>query len=258
MPDFVLCREAAGVLDQGLARPAVLPIECRQVVFARAGRVLLDGVDVRIDGAGVTVILGPNGAGKTLLLRILANLVAPDSGVVCWANSPPDRARAPRIGFVFQKPMMLRRSVLANVTYALAAIGAPRRECDPRAREILALASLEHLADTPARLLSAGEQQRLALARALATEPEVLLLDEPASSLDPAATLAIEQLIETARGSGTRLVLVTHDIGQARRLADTVLFMHRGRIVERAPASTFFDNPAEQSAKHFIEGRIVL
>jgi tungstate transport system ATP-binding protein len=220
--------------------------------------VLLDGVDISIDGAGLTVILGPNGAGKTLLLRVLANLIAPDSGTVRWADAPPDRSRAPRIGFVFQKPVMLRRSVLANVTYALAAIGVPRRECEPRSHEILALASLDHLAGTPARLLSGGEQQRLALARALATEPEVLFLDEPGSSLDPAGTLAIEKLIETVRGRGTHLVLVTHDIGQARRLADTVLFMHRGRIVERAPSADFFDHPAEQSSKDFIEGRIVL
>lgn len=258
MPDSMLCSDPASVLDQGLSRPAVLPVECRQVMFARSGRVLLDGVDVCIDGAGLTVILGPNGAGKTLLLRVLASLVAPDSGVVCWANAAPDRVRAPRIGFVFQKPMMLRRSVLANVIYALAAIGVQRSECEPRARQILALATLEHLAHSPARLLSGGEQQRVALARALAAEPEVLLLDEPASSLDPAATLAIEKLIDTARRGGTRLVLVTHDIGQAKRLADTVLFMHHGRIVERARAAEFFDNPAEQSARHFIEGRLVL
>jgi tungstate transport system ATP-binding protein len=258
MPDAALHSAGPGILDQRVARPAVLPIECRGIVLARAGRPLLDGIDVCIDSTGLTVILGPNGAGKTLLLRVLMNLVAPDSGTVRWAGAPPDRARAPRIGFVFQKPMMLRRSVLANVIYALAAVGVPRRDCAPRAREVLALASLEHLAETPARLLSGGEQQRLALARALATEPEVLLLDEPASSVDPAATLAIERLIETARAHGTRLVLVTHDIGQARRLADTVLFMHRGRIIERAPAAAFFHRPAEQSAREFIEGRIVL
>lgn len=258
MPDWTLGRDTIGVLDRELPGVAVLPIECRKVVVARAGRVLLDRVDIRIDGVGLTVILGPNGAGKTLLLRVLANLISPDSGTVRWANAPPDRIRAPRIGFIFQKPVMLRRSVLANVSYALAAVGVPRRDCEARSHEILALASLDHLAGTPARLLSGGEQQRLALARALATEPEVLFLDEPGSSLDPAGTLEIEKLIETVRGRGTHLVLVTHDIGQARRLADTVLFMHRGRIVERAPSVLFFDSPAEQSAKDFIEGRIVL
>ncbi len=258
MPDTALCRDTGGVVDQRRPDHAVLPIECRRVVVGRSGRRLLDGVDVSIDGTGLTVILGPNGAGKTLLLRVLANLFAPDSGEVRWAHLRPDRVRAPKIGFVFQKPMMLRRSVIANVIYALAAIGMPRHECPSRAHEILGLASLDHLAGTPARLLSGGEQQRLALARALATEPEVLLLDEPASSLDPAATLAIEKMITTVRGRGTRLVLVTHDIGQARRLADTVLFMHRGRIVERAPSPDFFENPAQAAARAFIEGRIVL
>jgi tungstate transport system ATP-binding protein len=258
MPDAALCNETDGLLEQSRGQSSVLPIECRQVGIRRGGRALLDSVDVCIDGTGLTVVLGPNGAGKTLLLRVLVNLVGPDSGWVRWAGTPPDRTRAPRIGFLFQKPMMLRRSVLANVTYALSATGLARRECNAKAGEVLALASLEHLAQTPARLLSGGEQQRLALARALAVEPDVLLLDEPASSLDPAAALAIEKLIERVRACGTRCVLVTHDIGQARRLADTVLFMHRGRIVERARAQAFFDEPAEQSARDFIEGRIVL
>jgi tungstate transport system ATP-binding protein len=258
MPDASLGTDSMAALDHPVLDSAVLPIDARQVVVARAGRVLLDGIDLRIDGAGLTVILGPNGAGKTLLLRVLANLVRPDSGTVRWANTAPDRGRAPRIGFVFQKPVMLRRSVLANVSYALAAVGVPRRECGPRSHAILALASLDHLAATPARLLSGGEQQRLALARALATEPEVLFLDEPGSSLDPAATLAIEKLIQTVRARGTHLVLVTHDIGQAKRLADTVLFMHRGRIVERAASADFFDHPTQQSSKDFIEGRIVV
>lgn len=258
MPDSALGCDTTGEVHRGTDAHAVLPIECRRVAVTRAGRKLLDDVDVSIDGSGLTVILGSNGAGKTLLLRVMANLVTPDSGSVRWAHAPADRARAPKIGFVFQKPVLLRRSVLANVTYALAAIGLARGESEARAHEILRLASLDHLSHSPARLLSGGEQQRLALARALATEPEVLLLDEPVASLDPAATLAIEDFIETVRARGTRLVLVTHDIGQARRLADTVLFMHHGRIVERAPSAEFFEAPSQESARAFIEGRIVL
>jgi len=258
MADSALYSEAVDALEASPAEHAVLPIECRNVVVARGGRRLLDGLDVSIDGSGLTAVLGPNGAGKTLLLRVLANLIEPDSGEVRWARSAPDRARAPKIGFVFQKPVMLRRSVLANVTYALTAGGVARQACAARAREVLAMASLEHLSGSPARSLSGGEQQRLALARALATGPEVLLLDEPSSSLDPAATLAIEELVTAVRNAGTRLVLVSHDIGQARRLADSVLFMHRGRIVERAASTTFFDNPREESARAFIEGRLVL
>lgn len=258
MPDSALFDEAGGALEAHAPAHAVLPIACRGIVVARNGRRLLDDVDVSIDGSGLTAVVGPNGAGKTLLLRILANLFEPDQGEVRWAHAPPCREHAPKIGFVFQKPVMLRRSVLANVAYALAAAGVAKHERSVRALEVLAMASLEHLAHSPARALSGGEQQRLALARAMATEPEVLLLDEPSSSLDPAAVLAIEEFITRVRAAGTRLVLVTHDIGQARRLADSVLFMHRGRIVERAASRDFFDNPGAESARAFIEGRLVL
>jgi len=236
----------------------ILPLGCQGVVVARGGRVLLDRVDVEFDGSGLSVIMGPNGAGKTLLLRVLANLTNADSGTVRWGGKIPSRALAPKVGVVFQKPVLLRRSVLQNVKYALAAAGVAIRARDVRARELLELASLSHLAGAPARVLSGGEQQRLALARALAAEPEVLLLDEPASSLDPAATLAVERLIADVCRRGTRLVLITHDIGQARRLADDVLFMHHGRIVEHGPAETFFQAPQSAPAKAFLDGRIFL
>jgi tungstate transport system ATP-binding protein len=236
----------------------ILPLTGDQITVWRSGRVLLDRLSVSVNGTGLTVIMGPNGAGKTLLLRVLANLTSPDSGFVRWGGSVPDQARASKLGVVFQKPVLFRRSVLQNVKYALAAIGIDRRSQEARAREALDMASLAHLATTPARVLSGGEQQRLALSRALATEPEVLFLDEPTSSLDPAATLAIEQLISHARSRGTRLVLITHDVGQARRLADDVLFMHHGRIVEHLPASKFFESPDSEPAQAFLEGRICL
>jgi tungstate transport system ATP-binding protein len=236
----------------------ILPLGCESVVVARGGRVLLDHVDVAFDGRGLSVIMGPNGAGKTLLLRVLANLTRPDAGTVRWGGKAPSRALAPKVGVVFQKPVLLRRSVFHNVKYALAAAGMGSQARETRGREVLEMASLSHLADAPARVLSGGEQQRLALARALATEPEVLLLDEPTSSLDPAATLAIEQLILEARNGGTRLVLITHDTGQARRLADEVHFMHHGRIVEHGPAAAFFQSPRSEPAKAFLEGRIFL
>ena len=237
---------------------AVLPITARGVVVARAGRNVVDGIDLTLSGAGVAAILGPNGAGKSMLLRVLDGLVAPDRGAVEWAGRRPDRARAPRIGFVFQKPVLLRRSVRANVEYALATIGLRGAARRTRAGEALEAASLHHLADRPARLLSGGEQQRLALARALSTEPQALLLDEPTSSLDPAATLAIEALIDAARRDGMTIALVTHDIAQARRLADDVAFVHHGRIAERSPAGDFFANPRSESARAYLEGRIVV
>ena len=240
------------------AGPTVLPITARGVVVARAGRNLIDGIDLTLSGGGVTAILGPNGAGKSMLLRVLGHLVAPDRGVVEWAGREPDRARAPCIGFVFQKPVLLRRSVRANVEYALSAIGIRGATRRARAGQVLEAASLHHLAERPARLLSGGEQQRLALARALSTKPQALFLDEPTSSLDPAAALAIETLIDTARADGMTIALVTHDIAQAKRLAGEVAFVHHGRITERTPASDFFANPASEPARAYLEGRIVV
>lgn len=256
MPDIAVTSnssDAAGDIDN-----SVLPLTCEQVSVSRAGRLLLDRVSVSIRGTGVTVIMGANGAGKTLLLRVLCNLTAPDSGKVRWGGRVPDLTRAPKLGVVFQKPVLLRRSALQNVKYALAAAGVTRRFRDARAAEALETASLAHLAHTPARVLSGGEQQRLALARALAVNPEILFLDEPSSSLDPAATLAIEQLIAHARARGTRLVVITHDVGQAHRLADDVWFMHHGNIVEQRSAAQFFNAPDSEPATAFLEGRIFL
>lgn len=234
----------------------VLPIAAAGLVFARAGRRILDAVDLTVAGSGVTVVMGPNGAGKSLLLRLLAGLVEPDSGVVRWAGRAPDRRRVRRLGFVFQKPVLLRRAALANVRFAL--FDGDRHERSARALAALTRAGLAHLADTPARLLSGGEQQRLAIARALAPEPEVLLLDEPCANLDPAATAAIEALVGDAGRAGTRIVLVTHDIGQARRLADEVIFLHAGRITERGPAARFFATPASLEAQAYLAGKLVL
>lgn len=250
---------AGRAASRGLARSAaVLPIAGQGLVVRRGGRTLIDGIDAAFEGHGVTVVLGANGAGKSLMLRLLAGLVRPDGGSVTWAGSPPDRGRALGVGFVFQRPVMLRRTAIANVRYALKAAGMPRAERDATAHRALQDAGLDALAEWPARLLSGGEQQRVALARALAPGPQALLLDEPTSNLDPASTLAIENLVRLAREAGTRIVHVTHDLGQARRLADEVVFMHAGRILERAPAQDFFDRPSSGQAQAFLEGRIVL
>lgn len=235
-----------------------LPLCCRGVIVTRGGRVLLDHVDLTIDGGGLSVVMGPNGAGKTLLLRVLANLTRPDGGTVRWGGKIPSRELAPKVGVVFQKPVLLRRSVLQNIKFALAANGVGFGDHDARARDVLEMASLSQFIHTPARVLSGGEQQRLALARALSCEPQVLFLDEPAASLDPASVLAIEHLIQVAHEAGTKVVLVTHDLGQAHRLADEVVFIYRGRVEEVSPAATFFERPVSPKAQAFIEGRIVL
>lgn len=234
----------------------IIPLEGCGLILARGGRRLIDNVDLTIGGGGLTVIMGPNGAGKSVLLRLLAGLLPPDGGTVRWAGRTPDRTRTPRLGFVFQQPVLLRRSALANIRFVLK--GGNRRARSARALAALTRAGLAHLADMPARLLSGGEQQRLALARALAPDPEVLLLDEPCANLDPAATAAIETLVADAARNGTKVVLVTHDIGQARRLADEVVFLHGGRIAERSPAATFFDMPVSDAAGAYLAGRLIL
>jgi tungstate transport system ATP-binding protein len=237
---------------------AILPIRGDGLVFERGGRRILDGIDIEIGGTGTLVLIGPNGAGKSLLVRVLAGLVAPTAGEVTWAGAAPDRRRAPRIGFVFQRPVLLRRSALANIEYALAVAGVPRPERGRRAQAALERARLTHLAHAPARVLSGGEQQLLSIARALATGPDILILDEPTSNLDPSATTAIERLIGAVRSEGTRVVLITHDLGQARRLADEVAFLHHGRIIERTPSAAFLAQPTTAEAQAFMRGEIVL
>ncbi len=234
---------------------ALLPLEVRGLRLSKGGRPLIDGLDLRLGPRGITVVMGPNGAGKSLLLRLLHGLVAPDAGQIEWAGAPMSPAITRRQALVFQKPVLLRRSVAGNLDFVLKA----RRTGGRAERDaLLARVGLGARADQPARLLSGGEQQRLALARALATRPEVLLLDEPTASLDPASTLAIETLVQEAAAGGVRVIFVTHDTGQARRLADEVVFLAQGRVAETAPAARFFDAPASTEARAFLDGRLVL
>jgi tungstate transport system ATP-binding protein len=159
---------------------------------------------------------------------------------------------------VFQRPVMLRRSAAANVAYALQAAGVGHEARASRVAELLAQVGLAHVADRPARRLSGGEQQRLALARALARDPEVLFLDEPTASLDPAATKAVEDIIRAVAQSGVKIVLATHDLGQAHRLAGEIAFMLRGTVHECGDAERFFTTPATAEAAAFIRGDLVI
>jgi tungstate transport system ATP-binding protein len=187
-----------------------------------------------------------------VLLRLLHGLLAPSTGRVLWAG---DAAR--RQAMVFQRPVLLRRSVLANAVYPLKLAGVAAAEREPRARAALEMVGLAALADRPARRLSGGEQQRLALARAAALSPEVLFLDEPCASLDPTATRAVEEIVGTLAARGTKIVMTTHDLGQARRLAGEVLFLNRGRLREQTPAAAFFNQPATPEAAAFLRGELV-
>lgn len=237
----------------------VLPIAGHGLVVSRGGRTVVAGVGIKIDARPrILVILGPNGAGKSLLLRVLVGLIAPDAGTLTWAGTAPDRVRAPHIGFVFQRPVMLRRTTLNNIAFMLRVAGVAGDQILPRAWRALEASKLDRHAQTPARMLSAGEQQRLALAGALAIDPEILILDEPASNLDPASTFEIEDRLRQARTSGMCTVLVTHDLAQARRLADDIVFMHQGRILARSPAEAFFASPPCPEAAAYVHGDIVV
>jgi tungstate transport system ATP-binding protein len=234
---------------------SLLPLEVAALSYRTEHGLLLDGISITIANPGITVVMGPNGAGKSLFLRLVHGLLQPSSGSVQWQGRNLDLALRRRQALVFQKPVLMRRSVAANIDFVLKPGGGDYRQ---RRDEVLQAAGLFRQRHQPARLLSGGEQQRLALARALATDPGVLLLDEPCASIDSGTTLQIEQLLQQTRERGVKIILITHDIGQARRLADEVVFMHNGRLLEYAAADTFFNAPASKSARAFLQGRIVL
>jgi len=237
----------------------ILPLRVDDVTFAAGGMNLIKNAMLDIEAGRRTVVIGPNGAGKSLLLRLMHGLLEPASGTVEWlgdAARDSDR-RIARQAMVFQRPVMLRRSVAGNIDYALKLLGLDARERRRRVDDILGRTGLRRLADHPARVLSGGEQQRLALARVWAREPEVLFLDEPTANLDPSATHRVEEIVGAIHDAGTRIIMTTHDLGQARRMADEVVFMHRGRIFEHRDADAFFAGPENDLAQAFLKGELL-
>jgi tungstate transport system ATP-binding protein len=241
-------------IDQ--AMPTLFPLRLHEVCFAVGGKPLIDHISCACDGCPCTVVLGPNGAGKSLLLRLCHGLIRASSGAIRWHAMDVDAARRYQ-AMVLQRPVLLRRTVAANINYVLSVHGVPRRQRQTLVSEALTQAGLLDLAARSARVLSGGEQRRLALARAWALKPQVLLLDEPTANLDPAATQAVETLLAHIHQTGTKIIMTTHDLGQARRLADEVLFLHRGRLLEHAPATEFFRKPRSKEAAAFLEGQLL-
>ena len=233
-----------------------LPIMFVEAGIAAGGVAILERITLALAAGAPTLLIGPNGAGKTTLLRAAMGLIPLTSGFVTWggreASAPKQRA------IVFQRPVMLRRSTAGNVRYALAAAGVPRAARAARTAALLQEVGLAGLAQRPARRLSGGEQQRLALARALARDPAVLFLDEPTASLDPAATKAIEDIVRGVSARGVKVVMSTHDLGQARRLAGEIALLHRGRLIEHTPAHEFFAQPRSDEAKKFIASELLV
>jgi tungstate transport system ATP-binding protein len=233
----------------------ILPLTLREVRFATGGRSIIDGISAEIAAGPTTIILGANGAGKSVLMRLMHGLLRPTSGEIAWREQGAERVRRGQ-AMVFQRPVMLRRSALANILYALELARVPAVGRERQAMEALREVGLADVANRPARVLSGGEQQRLALARAWALHPEVLFLDEPTANLDPGATREIENVIKAFDAAGTKIVMATHNLGQARRLGDEVLFIHQGRVVEHTPVGRFFPQPASPEAAAFIKGEL--
>jgi tungstate transport system ATP-binding protein len=229
-----------------MAERTPLRVEARDLTVVLGGVTALDRLDLVLEPGVRTAILGANGAGKSVLLRALHGLVAPTSGRVEWS-------RQARQAMVFQRPVMLRRSAFANITYALSVNGITEPERSSRAMAALERVGLGSIASRPARVLSGGEQQRLALARAWSLAPEILFLDEPTASLDPGAAAEVERIVASFATEGRRIVLTTHNLGQARRLADEIVFIQAGRIVEKTPADRFFEQPASDEARQFLK-----
>jgi tungstate transport system ATP-binding protein len=239
------------------APSTILPLRLEEVSYTARGQVLLDRLSFELGPGLRTVIMGPNGAGKSLTLRLCHGLIRPTSGRIRWLGAVGAQEVRGRHALVFQRPVLLRRSAFANLTHALSLAGLGFRARRARAREALDRFGLADLAERPARVLSGGEQQRLAMARAWALRPQVLFLDEPTAALDPAATRAIEDMVESFQADGVKIVMTTHDVGQARRLADEVLFLHRGRVLEHTPAGDFFRKPRTEAAAAFLAGELL-
>ncbi len=243
------------MLKRGPKINTLMPLEVAGLRLDLAGKSLINGIDLTLAEPGVTVVMGYNGAGKSLLLRLLHGLIAETGGTVRWAGELTSKAVRQRQAMVFQSPVLLRRSVAANVDFALKVRGTSN---PARRDELLELVGLLELSARPARLLSGGEQQRLSLARALSCDPEVLLLDEPTANLDPASVAVIEGILKGACDDGVKIIFVTHDVGQAKRLGDEIVFLHQGKVAEQSAAEDFFTQPTSDVAQAYLDGRLVV
>lgn len=236
--------------------PSPLPLKVRHLAFQAGPTPILSGIDLDLETDALTVLMGPNGAGKSVFLRLIHGLLQPTVGQISWGNNGLTKAVRKQQALVFQKPVLLRRSVKANLSFALGLRPFSNRK--QRLEQALEEASLTDLAHRPARVLSGGEQQRLALARALILQPKVLMLDEPTANLDPASVLMIEQILMKVRNTGVKIILITHDQHQAKRLGEEVVFLNKGHVAEHSPADTFFTSPVSTAAQAYLNGEILL
>jgi len=230
-------------------------LELTNVSYRIGNVILLSDIGLSLTETGITAIMGFNGAGKSVLLKIMHGILEPDIGSVLWNKKPSDETHLRSQAMVFQKPMLLRRSTKANIDFVLSQRGAKNAVFRDSLLERVGLLSKARL---PARALSGGEQQRLALARALACKPSILFLDEATASLDPASTAIIERIVREQSQAGTKVIMVTHSADQAKRLSDQVVFLHAGAVTEQTGSQKFFDQPSSEAAKAYLNGQLYL
>lgn len=232
---------------------SILPLKVTDAIVRKRGKTLLGPVSHTIEKPGFTIVMGPNGSGKTTFLRLMHGLETPRAGSVDWNVDARDARK--HQAFVFQTPIIMRRTVLENIVYPLLTGGHDKSRAREQALAWISKINLVH--DRNALVLSGGERQKLAIARALIVRPEVLFLDEPTTNLDGRSTREIEALLLEAYHTGTRIVMTTHNIGQAQRLARDVIFLNKGLICEQACAEDFFSGTASAEARAFLRGDIV-
>lgn len=231
----------------------MINLTCNSLGFAQNNQMLLGPIDLTLELRGITTVLGFNGAGKSLFLELCHAMIDPTSGSIEWNGKPAHKTRRDR-GYIFQHRILLRRSVRKNIALPMQAAGWSRSAINTRLEELLDMAKLTARADDPAAILSGGEAQRMALVRALATRPQVLIMDEPTSSLDPNATTKFENLIQSVASTGVKFLWATHNVAQAKRFADDVIFIADGKLSETGPSSDFFDKPKTETAQLYLEG----
>ncbi|MDG2474301.1 MAG: ATP-binding cassette domain-containing protein [Paracoccaceae bacterium] len=233
----------------------LLPISLNNIAYHKNGNQIISETSLTIKSKGITVIMGPNGSGKSVLVRLLHGLLVPTKGVIYYGKHPLKKSIRKKQAMVFQTPTLLKRTVLANMTF----VNSIRGRIDlTYCKNILKLLSLEKFQSYPAQLLSAGEKQRLALARALILQPHILFLDEPTANLDPSSIHLIEQILKNVRESGVKIIFITHDIGQAKRIADDIIFINKGKILEYTNTSLFFQKPQNKETAAYLEGELIL
>ena len=231
----------------------MFPLTLSNLSVRRRGKTVLGPIDLVIDQGGPMMVIGPNGSGKTTLLRVMHGIERISEGTATWAQS--DQANH---GYVFQSPVVLRRSVAENLSYPLQLINTPKPQIKTAVDHWIDRTGLTKVKDGSATRLSGGERQKLAIARALIRDPDVLFLDEPCSNLDGQSTREIEALLLATAAAGTRVIMATHDMGQARRLASGVLFVMGGRIIETGSAPDIFSTPKTAELKAFLKGDILI